>query len=153
MLWTKPLILGTRHVPSHQSLNSLFGKSSRRLSPNHAILVPFLQNCCTYTLMFSSLSPTSSTLHWLLVLYHQTSKLLSNPCSKNLPRSKCTEKLLSNLKPAISVKNSSKGRSTQTSCTPPRKQPLQSFPIILPQRTQHRDRTPTRCKRLVKRYG
>ena len=43
--------------------------------------------------------------------------------------------------------------STQTPCTPPRKQPLQSFPISLPHRTQHRDRTPTRCKRLVKRYG
>ena len=55
--------------------------------PNHAILIPFLQNCCTKTLMFSSLqSPTSSTLQWLLVLYHQTSKLLlSNPCSKNPP--------------------------------------------------------------------
>ena len=71
----------------HQSLNNLFRKFSRRLSPNHAILIPFLQNCCTKTLMFSSLqSPTSSTLHWLLVLYHQTSKLLlSNPCSKNPP--------------------------------------------------------------------
>ena len=36
--------------------------------------------------MFSFLqSPTSSTLHWLLVLYHQTSKrLLSNPCSETL---------------------------------------------------------------------
>ena len=41
----------------------------------------------------------------------------------------------------------------ETSCTPPRKQPLQSFPVSLPRRTQHRDRTPTRCKRLVKRYG
>ena len=46
-----------------------------------------------------------------------------------------------------------KGRSTQTSCTPPRKPPLQSIPISLRHRTQHRDRTPTRCKRLVKRYG
>ena len=35
------------------------------------------------------------------VLYHQTSKLLlSNPCYK-IPRSKCTEELPSNLKPAI----------------------------------------------------
>ena len=49
--------------------------------------------------MFSSLLSPSSTLHWILVLYHQTSKLLlSNPYSKTLPRSKYTEKLPSNLK-------------------------------------------------------
>ena len=67
-----------------QSLNNLFRKFSKSLSPNHAILIPFLQNCCTKTLMLSSLqSPASSTFHWLLVLYHQTSKLLlSNSCSK-----------------------------------------------------------------------
>ena len=70
-----------------------------------------------------------------------------------LPRSKCTEKLPSNLKPAISVENSWKGRSAQTSCTPPRKQPLQSFPISLPHRTQYRNHIPMRCKRLVKCYG
>ena len=48
------------------------------------------KNCCTKTSMFSSLqSPISSTLHWLLVLYHQTSKLLlSNPCSKKPPSTK-----------------------------------------------------------------
>ena len=75
---------------SHQSLNSLFWKFSKSLSSNHAILIPFPQNCCTKTSMFSSLqSPISSTLHWLLVLYHQTSKLLlSNPCSKNPPSTK-----------------------------------------------------------------
>ena len=39
------------------------------------------------------------------------------------------------------------------SCTPPRKQPLQSFPVSQPHRTQYWDRTPTHCKRLVKRYG
>ena len=33
--------------------------------------------------MLSALQPPTSSLHWLLVLYHQTSKLLlSNPCSK-----------------------------------------------------------------------
>ncbi len=52
----------------------------------------------------------------------------------------------SNFKYTISVQNSWKVRSTQTLSTPPRKQPLQCFPVSLPYRTQHRDRTPTRCK-------
>ena len=75
---------------SRQSLNNLFWKFSKRLSPNHAILIPFAQNCCTKTLVFSSLqSPASSTLHWLLLLYHQTSNLLlSNPCSIKPPSTK-----------------------------------------------------------------
>ena len=34
---------------SHQSLNSLFWKFSKSLSPNHAILIPFPQNCCAKT--------------------------------------------------------------------------------------------------------
>ena len=138
----------------HQSLNNLFRKFSRRLSPNHAILIPFLQNCCTKTLMFSCLqSPTSSTLHWLLVLYHQTSKLLlSNPCSKNPPsiitywkttiQSQTCHFCLKFLK-----------RSFYTNFLLPRKQPLQSFPISLPHQTQYQDCTPMRCKWLVKRYG
>ena len=65
----------------------------------------------------------------------------------------CTEKRPSNFKPTISVQYPWKCRSTQTPCTPPRKQLLQSFPVSLPHQTQHRDRTPpTRCKRFAKRY-
>ena len=51
--------------------------------------------------MFSCLqSPTSSTFHWLLVLYHQTSKLLlSNPCSK---KPSLDRNILKNYRPVIS---------------------------------------------------
>ena len=73
-------------VYSHDDTQKIAYRNPGLLSNelNLVILIPFLQNFCTKTLMFSSLqSPTSSTLHWLLVLYHQTSKLLlSNPCSK-----------------------------------------------------------------------
>ena len=67
-----------------------FWKFSKRLPPNHVTLIPFPQNYCTKTLMVPSLqSPASSTLHWLLLLYHQTSNLLlSNPCSIKPPSTK-----------------------------------------------------------------
>ena len=85
LLWTKPPTQGNCYRRSHQW--NLSGTICFGNSPNHAILIPFPQNSCTKTLMLSSLqSPTSSTLHWLLVLYHQASKLLlSTPCSNNPP--------------------------------------------------------------------
>ena len=76
-----------------QSLNNLFRKFSKSLSPNHAILIPFPQNWCTKTLMLSALQPPTSSLYCLLVLYHQTSKLLlSNPCSKQKTKTKQKQK-------------------------------------------------------------
>ena len=115
-------------APVKSFWNNLFRKFSKRPSPNHTILIPFPQNSCTKTLMFSSLqSPAPSTLQ---VLYHQASKLLlSNPCSNNPPLKRKqkrkekdkrkkekmggrgggggggggTEKLPSSLKPTISV--------------------------------------------------
>ena len=79
-------------------------KSSKPLPPNHEILFPFPQNCCSKTMLFSLQSPTSSTLHRLLILYRQTS--CQTPAQKNLPWSwKLTEKLPSNLRTTIYVQN------------------------------------------------
>ena len=80
--WIKPTTLANCYRHSHQSLNNLFWKFSKRLSPTHEILIPFPQNCCMKTLtFFFSQSTKSSTLPWLLVSYHLTWKLQSsNPC-------------------------------------------------------------------------
>ena len=105
--------------------------------------------------MFSFLqSPTSSTLHWLLVLYHQTSKLLlSNPCSKNPPLIKMFWKTTIQSQTCHFCLKFLKRSFYTNFLHTSKKTNLQSFLISLLHQIQHWDHTPTHCKWLVKRYG
>ena len=100
LLWQTPTDIHCSHR------KKLFCKFFKRLPPNHVILIPFPQNCCMKILtFFFPQPPTSSTLPWPLMSYHNLEHCdRQTPAKRNKQKNTSSDKnVLKNYRPILNL--------------------------------------------------